>query len=336
MNEHNYRIEKFNNINDEIWDKFVLEESMNGTFLQTRKFLNYHPKDRFIDQSYMVFDKKDRLIAVCPACDNSAEGKKSFVSHMGSTYGGIIFKATDYCVQNVLDVLQELEKRIKQEGYKQIVFKLTPDIFSKESNNLLQFCLQYLEYDVYNDLSFYIDFKNYQDDIIKNFNQNKRRNVKKCIKSNLKFKKLLSYEEIKEFHGVLSENLKKYDAKPVHTIDEIWEFTQERFPNNCECFGVYNEDNRMISGSMTFAFDGVSTVHTQYLCALEEYNNLSPMTFLYYKILEEMKNRGFEKVSWGRATEEFGTYINDGLVRQKESFGSKYSLNYTYKKIIKG
>ena len=25
------------------WDRFVMQESGNGTFLQTRNFLNYHP-----------------------------------------------------------------------------------------------------------------------------------------------------------------------------------------------------------------------------------------------------------------------------------------------------
>lgn len=26
------------------WDRFVMHESGNGTFLQTRNFLNYHPR----------------------------------------------------------------------------------------------------------------------------------------------------------------------------------------------------------------------------------------------------------------------------------------------------
>lgn len=30
---------------DERWDRFVMKGSMNGTFLQTRRFLNYHPRD---------------------------------------------------------------------------------------------------------------------------------------------------------------------------------------------------------------------------------------------------------------------------------------------------
>ena len=29
---------------EERWDEFVLKKAVNGTFLQTREFLNYHPK----------------------------------------------------------------------------------------------------------------------------------------------------------------------------------------------------------------------------------------------------------------------------------------------------
>lgn len=29
------------------WDRFVMNDSVNGTFLQTRKFLNYHPESLY-------------------------------------------------------------------------------------------------------------------------------------------------------------------------------------------------------------------------------------------------------------------------------------------------
>ena len=38
----------------ERWDRFVMEQSANGTFLQTRRFLYYHPAGRFRDDSRMT------------------------------------------------------------------------------------------------------------------------------------------------------------------------------------------------------------------------------------------------------------------------------------------
>lgn len=49
-----------------LWEHFV-QNSRNGTFMQQRKFLNYHPPGKFIDRSLLVFDKKQQLLAVIPA-----------------------------------------------------------------------------------------------------------------------------------------------------------------------------------------------------------------------------------------------------------------------------
>lgn len=57
----------------ERWDRFVMEQSANGTFLQTRRFLNYHPTGRFRDDSRMIFHKQE-LVAVCPAADGLIDG----------------------------------------------------------------------------------------------------------------------------------------------------------------------------------------------------------------------------------------------------------------------
>ena len=48
-----FHFEKYNEKDEKKWDDFVMEKSINGTFLQTRRFLNYHPKDRFVDESIM-------------------------------------------------------------------------------------------------------------------------------------------------------------------------------------------------------------------------------------------------------------------------------------------
>ena len=63
-----FTFKKFCDSYENIWDEF-LNESVNGTFLQSRRFLNYHPKGKFIDCSIMVYDEKNRLCAIVPACD---------------------------------------------------------------------------------------------------------------------------------------------------------------------------------------------------------------------------------------------------------------------------
>ena len=94
------------------------------------------------------------------------------------------------------------------------------------------------------------------------------------------------------------------------------------------------EREKMIAGAMIFKFSKVNATHTQYLCALPEYNRLSPMSYLYYSLMVKMKERGFHKLTWGIATEDKGRYINIGLAQSKESYGGEYFINRTFTKNI--
>ena len=49
-----FRFEKYEDSLEEQWDKFIAEKSINGTFLQSRRFFNYHPAGRFKDVSLVV------------------------------------------------------------------------------------------------------------------------------------------------------------------------------------------------------------------------------------------------------------------------------------------
>lgn len=100
-----------------LWDKFVAEDSVNGTFLQTRRFLSYHPAGRFQDCSYIVWNEKGEIVAVCPACKTVDNGETVLYSHMGSTYGGVIIRNGKwYKTRKVIEVLKCLEEKWKEDG----------------------------------------------------------------------------------------------------------------------------------------------------------------------------------------------------------------------------
>ena len=58
-------IRKFGEKNSAQWDLFV-RNANNGTLFHLRRFINYHPKDRFEDYS-LEFYKNNHLFAVLPA-----------------------------------------------------------------------------------------------------------------------------------------------------------------------------------------------------------------------------------------------------------------------------
>ena len=94
----------------ERWDRFITEGSKNGTFLQTRRFLCYHPADRFQDTSLMIAAENHELLAVIPAARSEADGELRFRAHPGSTFGGIVLSKQITQAKRTLEIVDALDQ----------------------------------------------------------------------------------------------------------------------------------------------------------------------------------------------------------------------------------
>ena len=83
------KIREYQSCDRKKWDNFVMEKSMNGTFLQTKGFLDYHG-ERFKDVSLIIYKGNDTMVAVIPACEIQDQNRRVFHAHCGSTFGGIV------------------------------------------------------------------------------------------------------------------------------------------------------------------------------------------------------------------------------------------------------
>ena len=321
-------IVKYNDSFESKWDTFIEKESLNGTFLQSRKFLNYHPKERFKDHSLIVLKGTNTIVALIPACEIDDEGNKTLYSHMGSTFGGIIVNRNSYNVKHIETIISALEEYCIQNSFNEMILKNSSAIFSKDRMDLIDYFLFKNNYKYYDELSFYVDCKKLPDDIISAFSSGRRRDYKYSLKNGFEFKKLEKDSEIEEFYNLLLGNLKKFNKKPVHSLDEILEFKNSRLKNIVEFYGVYQQ-NKMLSGSMVFKFEK-EVFHTQYLASDQNNLKLFPMEFLNTNLIRIAKEQGYEYFSFGISTEDHGKVLNEGLAIFKEGFGSSYSVNRTY------
>lgn len=327
-----FQVKKYDNSNYSEWDTFIKDSSINGTFIHSRNFLSYHPENRFTDYSLLIYDEKGHLACIIPGCKINKNNKTIFSSHPGSTFGGPVISKKNYNLQKTTEIIECVEIYLKENNFNLIDYRITPSVFAKEESNLLEYALYYEKYQSSSALSLIVDYAHYNDNVYSNLSQGKRTDVNNCKKAGMICKKIEADEDIKIMYSLLCKTLEKYDAKPVHTIEELLNFKNIRLKDNVGFFGIYLED-KMVAGSMMFYFDN-NTAHTQYLCADPDYNKLSPMSYLYYCMLEEMKLLGFNKLSWGGTTEEDGTIINMGLAKSKEAYGSSYYINYTFRKEI--
>lgn len=313
------------------WDHFVLHKSMNGTFLQTRNFLNYHPPGRFQDASLLVM-QGDCIAAVIPAAERQDDNGRCFYAHPGSTFGGIVLGNACYNMGVIEEIFDLLEDRLKQAGYSQAVFRQTPDIFAARRCDLLEYVFYRHGYAEWKELSFYIDCRSLPEDIVSAWTASRRRDYRYACKNALSFRFFDDAANIEYFHSMLQKNLERHHVAPVHTAQEMMMLNAERLQHQMDFCGVFLEDT-LVAGSMLFYFDK-RVLHTQYLAQDYQYSHLFVMNFLIYNLIRLAREQGFETFSFGISTEDHGHSLNTSLSQFKEGFGSRHSINRTYYKQI--
>ncbi len=312
------------------WDKFVLYDSMNGTFLQSRKFIEYHSKDRFKDVSLCV-RKGNELVATILACEIN-EGERYFFSHKGSTYGGFVVSEKIYSATGINELMDIFHNFIKNEGFFGIYLKMLPSVYQRKNTDLLDYFLYKNGYFCYSELNYFMKLDRYRQDLLSQFSKNKRRDYRYSLKNNLIFREITEKEGIAAYYEVLLMNLKKLNLTPVHSLEDLLDLKFNRFNDNIKFYGVYLED-KLVAGSMIFIFDN-RIFHTQYLSSDEEYLKLYTMDFLITNLIMAALELNMETFTFGICTEDQGRYLNLGLSRFKEGFGVEFEINRSYERKI--
>ena len=326
-------LEKYNADMAEKWDAFISAQAINGNFLQSQRFLGYHPQGRFSDASLVYRDAKGNVRALIPAADVNDEGARLFYSHPGTTYGGPIVDEKTCSARRMQSLLDDLEEWLRAEGYDKAVLKLPPDfMWTRPEAPLMEYLFQLNGWHETCELTTYIDYASYRENTLSNFSQGKRTNVNNCVKQGLRVEPVdISSPEAAQMYDILCANLSRHGVSPVHTLDELQLLAGTLIADENEVLVVLDQ-GKVVGGGWVFHFFNQGVAHTQYLCADEEYSKLSPMTFLYYSVIERCKAMGFRALSWGISTEEAGKVLNRGLTESKESFGSVHGVHRRFEK----
>lgn len=311
------------------WDTFVQNTSANGTFLQTRRFLNYHPADRFEDASLIVHNSKGVIVAIVPAASVSRNGLKVFVSHPGSTYGGPVIHSAYTGAEKTISIVRSINDYVSS-NYSRAEFKLTPSLLCARECCSLNYAFYYLGYSSWEELNTWTRTAN-DEVLFSELRQDKKHAYKKISKMGLVYKPLENLDDVAMFYHLLENNLQKYAVKPVHTLEELMDFKCSRLTNETVFYGLWDKEN-LVAGSMSFYFKQANILHTQYLSADLGITTYSPATALYCYTMLNAQNNHIQAISWGISTEDHGHFINMGLVTNKEGYGCNHSVNYTYYK----
>lgn len=302
------------------WDRFVFE-SNNGTIFHTRRFLSYHPAERFQDASLSFF-KGTELYAVFPAVRGNWNGIDTLWSHRGASYGGFVVRE-DLSIANAYTLVEQLITHARREGIERIVITLPPIIYCQRLSNYLDFALikygfQYLKREV----SSIVSLEQHIDLNVAKFKQTNRTAFRRAQKLGVVVRES---EDYATFYTILQKNLKiRHGVQPTHTLEELLKI-KSLFPERIFLYGAYVGEE-MVAGVVMFDCNQAVSL-AFYISHNEERQEYRGVNLLFYEIIKRCIARGFKYLDFGIFTVNMEP--NFGLGRFKEGFGSSGILRDT-------
>ena len=300
------------------WDEFVLA-SKNATFIHLRQYMDYH-SDRFVDHSLMAFNERGRLLAILPANINGA----TLYSHQGLTFGGWLMPMKQFTAATMLEIFDSLVIYLKELNINKLIYKTIPHIYHRYP----------AEEDIYALFRHNAEICecNISSTAIPTNNHFKYSSGQSSlIKRNCQKLEIIETKDFAPFWTLLTKHLKeRYEASPVHTIEEITKLSQH-FPENIRLFEVSCE-GRLVAGSVIYETEQVA--HSQYAAANDEGFALNAMAALHDRLLHhEYAKKAY--YDFGTSNEQHGAILNESLMISKNKLGGRGIAYITYKINIK-
>lgn len=309
-----YKIIKYTSDYYQIWNDFVAN-AKNATFLFHRDFMEYH-SDRFEDNSLLIFDEKDKLVAIFPA---NRIGNELF-SHQGLTYGGLVLDEKSK-LSELIQLNQQLFKYLFDTGFNKVQLKIIPPIYNSFPSDEMEYISFLLQAKlIRRDAIAILELKN---KIVPS--RVRKRGVETGEKHQLKIVEETSFDLFWE--KLLIPNLyTKYNSKPIHTVEEMT-YLKSKFPKLIRQFNVYFE-NEIIGGVTVFVTKNV--IHPQYISGNKAFNTkLGGLDFLYNHLIQKVFSND-KYFDFGISNENNGLHLRESLHYWKESFGARTIVQNFY------
>jgi len=295
------------------WDTFV-RTSKNGWFMFERGYMDYHA-DRFTDHSLLVYEDKDRLIAVLPAHQRD----NALMSHAGLTYGGFI---TDQRMKTplMLEIFEHLRTYGADQRIDEIVYKAIPYNFHRLPADEDRYALHVNRAElVARRVLSVIDRR-----APLGFAQRRLRGIKKAAQAGVLVN---ASDDFASYWTLLDDVLRRrHQVHPVHNLSEI-ELLRKRFPDNIRLYAA-SAGSELAAGVLLYITEEVA--RAQYIAASERGRELGALDLLFDHLIHDVyaDKRYFD---FGPSNEPADDGLNVGLITQKEEFGGRAVVCDTYR-----
>ena len=306
-------IRQFKPSDNNAWDEFV-ESSNNGTLFHMRKFLNYHPKDRFLDHS-LIFEKKGHIISVLPGVIQKKEGEEVLISHPGASVGSFVLPE-NLSFAETLEIVEKLSEYAELNRINRLCLIQPPIIYHRHLSQYMDFAFKKAQYSyACRELSSYLKLERTIKENLSKFKPTHRTAIRKAEKLGVEVR---ISEDFETFYSILQNNLSiRHNVSPTHSLSELQQL-KKRFSEKIHLFGAYI-DNEMIAGVVNFIINPKVAL-AFYISHKPEYETHRPVNLLIYNIIKWTIDKQMQILDFGIFT--VNEKPNMGLARFKENFGA--------------
>jgi hypothetical protein len=294
---------------DQAWDALV-ERSVNGTLLHTRRFLSYHG-NRFADRSVLITSPRGRLVGVLPAAQDPADAQV-VTSHPGLTYGGLVHDGSLYGAAMVR-LFEAIAGYYRGLGFTRMRYRAVPYIYQRApAADDLYALFRMGAVRTGCDLAPVIDLA-----CRGPVRPLRRRSRRRAEAAGARLD--AQWPDIARFWPILQANLaRRHGATPTHSLAEI-EQLRAMFPGDIDLVTA-KIDGDVVAGCVFFAAG--PTMHMQYAATTDLGREVSATDLVLEHGIAMAAARGCRYFSFGRSTLGGGSLLDDQQYWFKVSFGA--------------
>ncbi|MBN2412546.1 peptidoglycan bridge formation glycyltransferase FemA/FemB family protein [candidate division KSB1 bacterium] len=310
----------------DVWEEFVTTTN-NGTIFHERKFLSYHPPDRFKDFS-LLFYKEGKIIALFPAVDVSLQNQRILFSHRGASYGGFVCLDV-LSIKDAFSMVQALIEYAGKSGFNAIDITPPPQVYSRRPCNYIDFALiqngfTYRKREISSVIP--LDFT--RENILTTFNEGSRRAVRRAWKLGTVVRESDDYPA---FYKILEKNLRlRHNVTPTHSLEELLKL-KKMYPDRIKLFAAFHGEI-MVAGVVMFICNA-RVVLAFYISHNDDFQQYRGVNLLFHDIIDWGISEKFGFLDYGIFT--VNEDPNWGLARFKESFGAQGVFRDSLRLIVK-
>lgn len=268
--------------------------------------------------------KSGKINAIMIGCETIADGKKTYVSCDGVSFGGFLWKKKSDLI-SFMEITEAFKNYLAENDFAKCILKLPPFIYNKCLDEETEYALIKSGFSTTNiSISNIIDLNEFE---FKKISETKKRSIKKSM-HDIEVKIIdgkINSENFKEYYNLLLENRELKNVSPTHSIDELI-YLKNTLPDDIVLFSAYI--NSELSAICVLFCINKDIILNFYLAGDERFRLQGVSEYILYKTIEWSKSRGYKYYDIG--TSDTNGKLIEGLFAFKKKFLANGFLRKTF------